>query len=84
MVGTVTSSKRMLGRLAAVSLNKLPDGCHADGGNLYLLVRGQSRSWIFRYVGLEGKRKNMGLGPLHVELHPNLTQDLHRILTHPI
>lgn len=61
----MTSSKRMLGRLAAVSLNKLPDGCHADGGNLYLLVRGQSRSWIFRYVGLEGKRKNMGLGPLH-------------------
>lgn len=61
----MASNKRTLGRLAAVSLKKLPDGGHADGGNLYLLVRGQSRSWVFRYVGLEGKRKNMGLGPLH-------------------
>jgi len=51
-------------RLAAISLRTLPDGWHADGHNLYLLVRGTSRSWIFRYIGLDGKRRNMGLGTL--------------------
>ena len=51
-------------RLAAISLRTLPDGWHADGHNLYLLVRGGSRSWVFRYVGLDGKRRNMGLGTL--------------------
>ncbi len=55
----------MPGQLVAVSLKSLPNGTHADGGNLYLLVRGSSRSWVFRYVGTDGKRKNMGLGPLH-------------------
>jgi len=43
----------------------LRGGWHSDGGNLYLHVRGASRAWVFRYVGPDGKRKNMGLGSLH-------------------
>lgn len=52
------------GKLKPMSLKRLPDGSHADGGNLYLLVRGNSRTWVFRYVDPEGKRRNMGLGSL--------------------
>ncbi len=52
------------GKLVPVTLKKLPDGWHADGGNLYLFVRGTSRTWVFRYVAADGKRKNMGLGSL--------------------
>lgn len=53
------------GKLAPVTLKKLPDGWHADGGNLYLLVRGTSRSWVFRYTSpTDNKRRNMGLGSL--------------------
>ena len=52
-------------KLAPVALRKLPDGWHADGGNLYLLVRGTSRSWFFRYTSpIDSKRRNMGLGSL--------------------
>ena len=50
------------GKLAPVALKTLGDGCHADGGNLYLLVRGDSRGWVFRFVAPDGKRRNMGLG----------------------
>lgn len=57
-------SSHAAGKLVPVTLKKLPDGWHADGGNLYLFVRGVSRSWVFRYVGPDGKRKNMGLGSL--------------------
>jgi len=59
-------SKRdhMPGKLKSVSLKTLPNGWHADGGNLYLFVRGNSRSWIFRYVSPNGKRRHMSLGPL--------------------
>ena len=52
------------GKLAPIALRKLPDGWHADGGNLYLFVRGTSRSWVFRYTAPDGLRKNMGLGTL--------------------
>lgn len=52
------------GKLKAAALKRLPDGWHADGGNLYLFVRGTSRTWVFRYVGLDGRRRNMGLGRL--------------------
>ena len=62
---TKTKSDHLPGKLAAVVLKKLPDGCHADGGNLYLLVRGTSRSWVFRYTSpTDAKRRNMGLGSL--------------------
>ncbi len=50
------------GKLAAVALKSLGDGWHADGGNLYLFVRGESRGWVFRFVAPDGKRRNMGLG----------------------
>ncbi|MBS0355353.1 MAG: tyrosine-type recombinase/integrase [Proteobacteria bacterium] len=52
------------GKLVPVTLRKLPDGWHADGGNLYLFVRGASRTWVFRFTAPDGKRKNMGLGSL--------------------
>jgi hypothetical protein len=46
----------------------LPEGMHSDGGNLYLLVRGDGRFWIFRYRA-NGKRHDMGLGSAtHVSL----------------
>lgn len=50
------------GKLAPVALKTLGDGWHADGGNLYLFVRGDSRAWVFRFVAPDGKRRNMGLG----------------------
>ena len=38
---------------------------YADGGGLYLQVsRSGSKSWIFRYA-MEGREREMGLGPLH-------------------
>ncbi len=52
------------GRLAAVAVKRLADGWHADGGNLYLFVRGNSRTWVFRYTAPDGQRRNMGLGSL--------------------
>lgn len=52
-------------KLHAVSLTKLPDGDHADGGNLYLRVRGNSRTWLLRYTSPAGIRTRMGLGSLH-------------------
>lgn len=48
----------------AVSRQKTP-GMYADGGGLYLQVsRSGSKSWIFRYA-MEGREREMGLGPLH-------------------
>lgn len=38
---------------------------HADGSNLYLRVRGNSRSWIYRYVE-NGNVKELGLGSLKI------------------
>lgn len=52
------------GKLAAVSLNRLKNGWHNDGNSLYLFVRGNSRTWVFRYIGHDGRRKHMGLGSL--------------------
>ncbi|SDK10462.1 Integrase [Stenotrophomonas pavanii] len=41
-------------------------GYHADGGGLYLQVTASgAKSWVFRYR-FEGRRPEMGLGPLHV------------------
>ena len=58
-------SSHASGKLSAVSLKKLKDGWHADGGNLYLFVRMQSRAWVFRYTSpITQKRMNMGLGSL--------------------
>jgi len=64
-LSTTKKGDHLPGKLAPVVLRKLPDGWHADGGNLYLLVRGTSRSWVFRYTSpTDNKRKNMGLGSL--------------------
>lgn len=49
-------------QLTAIELKTLDEGWHADGGNLYLFVRGASRGWVFRYTAPDGKRRNMGLG----------------------
>jgi integrase len=58
------TGKHEPGKLAAVALKKLGEGWHADGGNLYLFVRGASRGWVFRFTAPDGKRRNMGLGGL--------------------
>lgn len=40
-------------------------GYYSDGGNLFLQVTGTgAKSWLFRYQ-LAGKKREMGLGPLH-------------------
>lgn len=45
-----------------ISVNKLPTGFHADGGNLYLRVKDTgARSWVFRYKQA-GKVTELGMG----------------------
>ena len=41
------------------------DGVHLDGDGLLLQVRGEQRSWIFRYA-VTGKVRWMGLGSARV------------------
>lgn len=43
---------------------KLPDGMHAAGLNLFLFVRGQARSWVFR-IKRNGRQIRRGLGSAH-------------------
>jgi integrase len=52
-----------MGKLTARGVQTAKDGVHADGGNLYLLVRrnGAGRSWVFRYTR-SGRVVQMGLG----------------------
>lgn len=78
-----------LQRLRKTQLTKLPDGLHADGGNLYLRVRGGSRSWVFRFR-FGGKRHDLGLGSLTAipidrarELAAELREKIH-LGVHPI
>lgn len=78
-----------LQRLRKNQLTKLPDGLHADGGNLYLRVRGGSRSWVFRFR-FGGKRHDLGLGSLTAipidrarELAAELREKI-RLGVHPI
>ena len=51
-------------KLHSVTLSKLPDGEYADGGNLYLRVCGNSRTWLVRYKRPDGSRTRLGLGSL--------------------
>jgi integrase len=55
-----------LHRLTATAVTKASvPGYYADGGNLVLQVSSTgSKSWVFRYV-LAGRRREMGMGPLH-------------------
>lgn len=39
------------------------EGDHSDGGGVYLRIRGDSSSWLYRYTSPGGKRREMGLGP---------------------
>lgn len=48
--------------IAPISVNKLPAGFHADGGNLYLRVKDTgARSWVFRFKQA-GKVTELGIG----------------------
>ena len=47
--------------LTAKQLPTLGDGRHGDGHGLYFYVRGNSRTWIYRYQ-FNGKRRDMSLG----------------------
>lgn len=50
-----------MGKLTARHVQTLGDGMHADGGGLYLHVRGEGRSWVFRWKR-EGQQRKLGLG----------------------
>ena len=65
---------RTVGRLTARKVETLRvDGLYGDGGGLYLQIRDQSKTWVFRFrdgskVRIKGKGtrlRDMGLGPLH-------------------
>jgi len=57
---------RKMKQLTAVTVAKKKEpGLYADGGGLYLRIGPTgAKSWIFRYM-LDGKRRDMGLGPEH-------------------
>ena len=57
---------RIIGRLSALTVSRLKDkGRYPDGGGLYLQVSAAgTRSWLFRFM-LDGRARQMGLGPLH-------------------
>lgn len=58
--------KRQLLRLSPKEVvNKRKPGYYPDGGGLYLQVtESGGKSWLFRFV-LNGKERQMGLGPFH-------------------
>jgi len=58
--------KRQLLRLSQKEVvNKRKPGYYPDGGGLYLQVsESGSKSWLFRFA-LNGKERQMGLGPFH-------------------
>jgi hypothetical protein len=53
-------------RLKARHIERLGPGKHSDGGNLYLLMKkGGAKSWLFIYTAANGKRREIGLGPIN-------------------
>lgn len=44
------------------TVKTLPDGSHRIGDNLFLLVRGTSRIYVFRYTAPDGTRRKLSLG----------------------
>ncbi len=55
---------RAINRLSARQVATASAGYHADGGGLYLQVTAAgTRSWVLRYQ-LQGRRREMGLGPV--------------------
>ena len=60
----------VLHRLGQTDLRRTKPGMYGDGGGLWLQVtKGTAghanRSWVFRF-GRNGKRREMGLGPVHI------------------
>ncbi len=51
-------------KVTAKNLLKLPDGKHSVAPNLYLFVKGDARSYVFRY-SIDGKRKEKGIGSIN-------------------
>ena len=52
-------------QLSARKVETAKSGIYADGGNLWLIVSGNSRRWAVRYTSpVTGKRREMGLGPV--------------------
>jgi integrase len=58
---------RQIGRMSALAVGRASKkGMYHDGGGLYLQVAvSGAKSWIYRYM-LDGRAREMGLGPLHV------------------
>lgn len=50
-----------MGKLHKGRLKNLPNGLWSDGNNLYLRVRGNSKSWVYRYAK-QGHVYEIGLG----------------------
>lgn len=50
-----------LNKLSARGVKAAGDGMHSDGGGLFLRVKGEARSWVFRFT-VEGRKREMGLG----------------------
>src|SRR5258708_36050102 len=48
--------------LVPTALQRKPEGLYPDGRGLYFQVKGDSRSWLFRFM-IHGKGRWMGLGP---------------------
>jgi integrase len=54
-----------MGKLTALSVSQAKKpGYYADGNGLYLSVKGNSKSWVFRFRD-RGRLREMGLGALH-------------------
>jgi integrase len=56
---------RQVARLTALKVGRLKEpGLYPDGGGLYLQITGTgARSWLYRFM-LNGRAREMGLGPL--------------------
>lgn len=57
---------RIINKLSALQVARIEDsGMYSDGGGLYLqVIAKETKSWIFRFM-LNGRAREMGLGPLH-------------------
>lgn len=53
---------KTIDKLAATGLKGKGPGLYGDGRGLYFQVKGESRSWVFRFMR-GGKSRYMGLGP---------------------
>ncbi|WP_425998818.1 tyrosine-type recombinase/integrase [Caulobacter sp. DWR1-3-2b1] len=55
--------RKVTNALTALTVKAASPGRHADGGGLHLLVKTTgARSWVFRFM-LQGKSRDVGLGP---------------------